>query len=51
MDRPADLLVSEIVDVALLGEHMVPAVEDAQKRGLLADDVVSNAQLYRRQFD
>jgi len=40
MDRPADLLVSEIVDVALLGEHMVPAVTDAQKRGLLADDVV-----------
>jgi len=39
MSRKADLLVSEIVDVALLGEHMVPAVEDAHAR-LLSDDVV-----------
>eukprot|EP00658_Telonema_sp_P-2_P021041 TRINITY_DN18348_c0_g2_i2.p1 TRINITY_DN18348_c0_g2~~TRINITY_DN18348_c0_g2_i2.p1 ORF type:complete len:340 (+),score=94.16 TRINITY_DN18348_c0_g2_i2:104-1123(+) len=39
LPRKVDLLVSEIVDVALLGEHMVPAVADASAR-LLADDAV-----------
>eukprot|EP00656_Telonema_subtile_P001374 TRINITY_DN10621_c0_g3_i1.p1 TRINITY_DN10621_c0_g3~~TRINITY_DN10621_c0_g3_i1.p1 ORF type:complete len:752 (-),score=219.75 TRINITY_DN10621_c0_g3_i1:75-2330(-) len=39
LPRKADLLVSEIVDVALLGEHMVPAVADASQR-LLADGAV-----------
>ena len=40
LPRKADILVSEIVDVALLGECMVPAVADASER-LLAPDAVS----------
>ncbi|MFI9200066.1 50S ribosomal protein L11 methyltransferase [Streptomyces sp. NPDC053048] len=37
LDRPADVLISEIVDCGLIGEGLLPSVRDARER-LLAPD-------------
>jgi predicted RNA methylase len=32
MSRPADVLISEILDTGLIGEHMLPSLNDAKRR-------------------
>jgi protein arginine N-methyltransferase 7 len=45
---PVDLLVSEIVDVSLLGEDALPILEDARARLLRPDGLILPAQLAAR---